>query len=119
MGHHAQAEKDAKLIHQKLLNIKAAYPYVRGDHVSLLPFRMFLLREMRMTGISIHEIANAIHRNENMVRRWVEAYYWEGECTPHPVHSIDLGSVDDVLTALGYSPDTLNDLYPYVERRKK
>lgn len=83
----------------------------------LLPFRLYLLRQLRQ-GYTTSEIGRIVHRDEAEVRRWAEGIYWEGGCNPQPIHNISLGTVDSVLVGLGESPYKLTELYPWKEKEK-
>lgn len=105
----------ARQIHNARAAIGASTKRDGEMMMPLLPFRLYLLRQLRQ-GYTASDIARIVHRDEAEVRRWIEGIYWEGECNPMPIHNISLGTVDSVLVGLDESPDKLNELYPWEEK---
>jgi hypothetical protein len=93
------------------------------NEVELVPFRMWLLGRIRLTG-SIRAVAREAGVNEKAIRRWAEGYDWDYEigqawasCEPRPIHSVHPSTVDRIGVALG-EPDLLERLYPYVDKEE-
>jgi len=81
-----------------------------NERVSIIPFRMWVIRQIRLRG-SLANFANEIGYDQSLVGRWANGFYWEPESHPVPVYSIEIGTVDKVLTAAGASFE-LSMIYP-------
>lgn len=111
-------EKKERRLERKIRNINSVLPKERttynGDRlVPLMPFRLWLLARLQKEGIPIAVFADRVHKDESLIRRWMEGIVWETQCNPQPIHSITINNVDEVLTRSGELPTKLNELYPW------
>lgn len=119
-GRHERTDNLERRLRVQIANAKAVIGQTRatynGDELMpLMPFRLYLLRLIK-SGWTMQAIATQTHRDEAEVRRWAEGIYWEGPCNPQPLHSVSLGTIDQVLVGMNESPDKLNELYPWEEK---
>lgn len=107
-------------LQRKIENLNAISPralttYNGEELVPLLPFRLWLLRTIQLSGETIRAFADRVQRDEAEIRRWMQGIVWVSDCNPQPIHTVTLKNVDEVLTRSGVGPEMLNELYPFTE----
>jgi len=112
-------KRRAQRLDRQIKNIRAVVGHTKRTYqnqtlMPIMPFRLWLLRQI-VQGETVASIAKASHKDEEEIRRYTTGIYWDGPCDPQPIHTVTLGIIDDVLTAMGQGPDVLDELYPYME----
>jgi hypothetical protein len=96
--------------------------YVDNESYEITPFRMWLLRQVRMIG-TVESFATSYGLDAREVRRFCDGFIWEGTrglssgwdgCEPTPIQSVTLSTVDRYGVAVD-DPGLLDRLYPYAE----
>jgi hypothetical protein len=92
-------------------------PYHDDQELDVVPFRMWILGQIRAHGGVASEVAHKIGVQEARIRHLADGYYWPANrmCDePVPIRTVRLSTVDEYGTRLG-DPGLLDRLYPYIE----